>query len=64
VVSGPFATIKLMGVARFRTRPCEKTIAADHWAISRRCAGLWQDEDFGYAIPKAIGLLVFVLDGD
>jgi hypothetical protein len=24
---------------------------------------LWQDEDFGYTIPKAIGLLVFVLDG-
>ena len=41
-------------------RPCEKTIAANYWAIYGRCAGLRHGEDFGYAIPRAIELLVFV----
>ena len=47
-------------LAGLPAHPCEKTIATNHWAIYCRCAGFWQDEDFGYTIPRAIGLLAFV----
>jgi hypothetical protein len=45
---------------RSRPRPCEKTIAANHWAIYCRCARLRHCEDFGCTILRAIGLLVFI----
>jgi hypothetical protein len=45
---------------RFRPRPCEKTIAANHWAIYCSCAELRHSEEFGYTILRAIGLLVLV----
>ena len=41
-------------------RQCEKTIAANHWAIYCRCAGLRHCEHFGCTILRAIGLLVFI----
>jgi len=44
----PFTTIVANG--RDGWRPCEKTIAGNHWAIYCRCAGLWHCEHFGCTI--------------
>ena len=48
----------------YGVRLCEKTIAANYWAIYCRCAGLWHCEDFGCTILRAIGLLVFIRVSD
>jgi len=45
---------------RLPPRLCEKTIVSNQWAIYCRCSRRRRGEDFGYAILRAIGLLVFV----
>jgi hypothetical protein len=48
------------GNDRIGARPCEKAIAANHWAISCRCMGLQQGKDFAHATRRAIGLLALI----
>jgi hypothetical protein len=52
--------LHLLLLAGLPAHPCEKTIVANHWDIYCHCAGRRHCEDFGCAILKAIGLLVFV----
>jgi hypothetical protein len=44
---------------RYGSRPCEKTVAGNYWAIYCRRAASRHGEDFGYTILREIELLVF-----